>query len=197
MFSSLASYLWGAEETEDKCEEVPVPTQEGIERQSRSVLKTRPADDEWLLVDESKSRSRSRSAVGATLPTSSLENLLIEHPSMSVYQSYSGKHTETAIDKLSQVSEVGDEGSSTSTMAPPSAPPRAMANVRRPPRRKLCALAAAASASSSGVITRSQCSESLTRGVFQRANMSRNNKHAARRDRICQPYSRNMQRGGC
>jgi len=196
MFSSLASYLWGAEETEDKCEEVPVPTQEGIERQSRSVLKTRPADDEWLLVDESKSRSRSRSAVGATLPTSSLENLLIEHPSMSVYQSYSGKHTETAVEKLSQVNEVGVEGNSTTTMAPPSVPSRAMANVRRPPRRKLCALAAAA-VSSSSMITRSQCGEALTRGVVERSNMSRNNKQAARRDRICQPYSRNMQRGGC
>lgn len=67
MISSLTSFLFGNGEPS-----VPTPAELSCS------LYTTPADEEWVLVDRS---------IGVTTEVDLAENLLIEHASMSVYES--------------------------------------------------------------------------------------------------------------
>ncbi|XP_046329233.1 tumor protein p53-inducible nuclear protein 2-like isoform X2 [Haliotis cracherodii] len=101
MFSGVASLLFGSSSTEPETEvkEVDVPT--------------RDAELGWVVVDlpssEKSSRRRKRNTGVADSP---MENLLIEHPSMSVYNSYGGDSTGELSNQSESSSDVDMEDES-------------------------------------------------------------------------------------
>jgi len=169
MFSTLASYIWGYDEEEVASTEAPnveeVVSASNGERQSR--VKTRATEDEWLLVDPSRSRSRSTAAAGVQPIGVPLENLMTT-PSMPV----------------PEAPELITAEAPTEAPSVPVTPVMnkkcLMASTRR--QRKLSNPSVAALGRTNGAdITVSR------HGTSQ-------GKQAARRDRICQPYARNSQR---
>ncbi|XP_067651394.1 tumor protein p53-inducible nuclear protein 2-like isoform X3 [Haliotis asinina] len=107
MFSGVANLLFGSSSTEPETEvkEVDVPT--------------RDAELGWVVVDlpssEKSSRRRKRNTGVADSP---MENLLIEHPSMSVYNSYGGDSTGELSNQSESSSDVDMEDENVARMTP-------------------------------------------------------------------------------
>jgi len=122
MFSSITSYLFGAAEPETQ----NVETESIDETEEKNThLQTQLAEEEWILVESS----------GASkMETSSMENLLIEHPSMSVYH-HRGRQSSTGVES---------ENSESSNDEDSGAQPSKCRLARHEPPRRPRALAARA-----------------------------------------------------
>lgn len=179
MLSSLASYIWGSGEEESQQQEPQAA--EALHRPAspdRAGLKTSPAGDEWVLVDTNSTLS--------ALETSSMENLLIEHPSMSVYVARGRQNSEGA------ESHHSDSDCDESALPPAAATAnRHAVSVRMPPRRPR------AVAQRAGLLTPNKRAvqyktRTCSRTSIQRQNMVRSGpQYACRRSaRIVQPSAR-------
>lgn len=102
MLSSITSYFFGSAESEEQqlvTKELGTCNKDAAEDQSTATeFEISNGDNEWILVE--------RSGI-SQMETSSMENLLIEHPSMSVYQ-HRGRHSSTGLDS-EQSESSGDE----------------------------------------------------------------------------------------
>ncbi|XP_074645191.1 uncharacterized protein LOC141901676 isoform X2 [Tubulanus polymorphus] len=109
MLSGIANWVFGASE-------------DGTENAVNEInLKTTVVDDEWTLVDKERQQK---------LETSSMENLLIEHPSMSVYHTR-GRPGSAGLEESSSTSSNDADEAGPSRRAVVTAPhhrPRALAH---------------------------------------------------------------------
>jgi len=178
MFSSISSYIWGDVADEAAAAEPNTAAARRSPSPRKCKLKTTAEDNEWVLV-ESSSRS-----MGSSVETGSMEDLLIEHPSMSVYQSR-GHHSAEDLDSSDAVDAAEPTVASVG------------ASARHPPRRpRAIAQRAGLAATQIGAIasrcrTRAMTSSSLSR-KNKVVDYHQSGKHAARRGRILQPGARNM-----
>lgn len=177
MLSSLASYIWGSGEEAQEEPQAADTLHRPASPDQGSKLKTRPAGDEWVLVDNNSSLS--------ALETSSMENLLIEHPSMSVYVARGRQNSEGADSHLDSDCDEAEE------TLPTVASHRAAhaISMRMPPRRPR------AVAQRAGLVTPSKHAvqyktRTTSRTSIQRQNKVRGPQYARRSARIVQPSAR-------
>lgn len=187
MFSSLTSYIWGDVADEAAAAE---PNTAAVRRtpspRRKCTLKTSSEDNEWVLVENSTG------GLGSSVETGSMEDLLIEHPSMSVYQARGRQNS----------GDIDSSHSEDSEDVPPTIPTvatRGAHAARHPPRRpRAVAQRAGLSATAIGAIGARYRTRSITRSALSRNNQvvvsHQAGKHAARRGRIVQPGARCMRK---
>ena len=152
-----------------------------------STLPDIPGNEEsWLVTPPPCFTAGPRSPLSA-LETSSMENLLIEHPSMSVYASR-GRQNSEGVD-----STHSDSDEETSNVVVPAVAARGH-TIRQPPRRPHAVAERAGLTTSQKVALQQYKTRSMTRSSLKRQNLvcqrvSRN-KAAARRGRVVQPCPR-------
>lgn len=177
MFSSVANYLFGSSQPEEE----PVKEME---------LETSPAkDDDWLIVNVQGGPS-------SQVPMSEMENLLIEHPSMSVYNSHCSRGSSGEDSNLSESSN----DNFSNVVAKRGLRPRNSKGqvVRQAPRRPnavaaRCGILAQAEAYRSAQrVKQYKETRNLSNGSLDRhnKNMIRNGKKYSQKNRIQTPSAR-------
>lgn len=168
MFSSFTSYLFGYSAEEETNESLPVQKEE--EESSVEVAQTQNSDDEWELVEKESTGEGTRTDI------SSMENLLIEHPSMSVYGPRHRLNSEGSESCCSQSSQE-NEGSDNQQSNNLNRTGRSLKVIRHPPRRvhaitTRIGLATQSSKNQrkSQVIQRQNFSHSISRSSLRRSN---------------------------
>eukprot|EP00918_Siedleckia_nematoides_P034896 GHVU01075878.1.p1 GENE.GHVU01075878.1~~GHVU01075878.1.p1 ORF type:complete len:192 (-),score=14.37 GHVU01075878.1:120-695(-) len=178
MLSGLASYLWGAPAEEEPTIECPEtgPAACTVPTEANGV---QTDDNDWVLVDKPNGREMSR------LETSSMENLLIEHPSMSVYAPR-GRQCSSGVD-----SDQSSEGSMEVEEQPPSRShmaPHPM-SLRHPPRRpKVVAQRAGLIAQAESVKSVQIAQQRQTKKKVSRNQLDRTNRLQVTRGKVCRRH---------
>eukprot|EP00914_Ancora_sagittata_P008051 GHVO01015886.1.p1 GENE.GHVO01015886.1~~GHVO01015886.1.p1 ORF type:complete len:194 (+),score=24.77 GHVO01015886.1:128-709(+) len=189
MLSGISSYLFGSSPDADDSFAAPPPPPpadlpEGQDDLGR--LMTREEDEEWVLVDKAATAGSARS--------DPLENLLIEHPSMSVY-SLRGRGN--SIGEESEESDEEDPAASASSqrrLQPSLRPhPLAMNSTTAP---LVCSKAASMRSMQKAVIKHEQ--QRLKGNFMQRNNRVQKHNNTCRRprrsDRMMRHSGRNNNR---
>jgi len=171
MLSGIANYIWGAEEEGDDVPTTQPQTSDNVR------LRLRDAEDDWELVDKSRGNSPLR------LGQHPMENLLIEHPSMSVY-GLRGRQHSVGVD--SEHSESSTEGATTRAAAAAARRAGASRRVAHPPHRPRAVAARAGLASPAQTVRSMQKSQKrqeshrLSRGHMERQNQLQTRKTKGR-----------------